>query len=364
MKRNRESCDNGSTCLKKARKEDSDDEVDAFDGTAKFGIRNQNRRRLQLSAEDWSHTSELDQFYTKECILKDVIIPVVKKYVNSATSLVDFSCGKNQFISLLNSSIRKGTAYDIAPTHEGIESGAIAMDWFKVKSLPRNACIGLNPPFGYRGNIAQKFIDHALTIGRPQYLFLILPIRKWNTPGYVEIEKVKLPLNAFLYLDGKEFSYPSFFHVFKLGNKSVPTQEMPKDLPGFTMITHASHVDRKRTSLIVRRVGYYAGRQFYIILNSVIYYFHKGEVRKGVSWTINKHNIDNSFWVIYFPQEHLFSLEQMTQYAKGVGKYMDEHAVTTREEDVKRALSINKSALVSMLISVLPAELVNNRNSS
>lgn len=40
--------------------------------------------------------------------------------------------------------------------------------------LPPNSIIGLNPPYGLRGELARQFIEHALRF-QPRLLALIVP---------------------------------------------------------------------------------------------------------------------------------------------------------------------------------------------
>lgn len=77
-------------------------------------------------------------------ILKD-IAEIVKPFVLPEDIFIDFSCGSNAFAPLLSC---KTISYDISPA-----PNAIAQDWFSVSSLPEDSIIGLNPPFGYQGQV-------------------------------------------------------------------------------------------------------------------------------------------------------------------------------------------------------------------
>ena len=319
--------------------------------------RNKNRSRTQATSVRLRDDGLLDQFYTKSTIIDDIIVPILKKYMHTDSIFVDFSCGQNTLGYRLKTYAREIIAYDIAPTVQALQSGAIVMDWFNVTSIPCDSFVGLNPPFGYRGNIAQDFINHTLKIGNPMCLFLILPIRnqKWDIPGYIEVEKIKLPLDAFICPNDDIFSFPCYYYVFKRSmNTTIDSSISSIVLPqGFNTHTHVKHVDMQRCSLLVRRVGYYAGRQFYFVINAIVSYYHKGKLSVGVDWDANKHNIDNSFWVIYLPPNKILNINELCSIADRMIFYMDDNAETTRKDDVKRALSINSSYLHSMILHCL-----------
>jgi hypothetical protein len=121
--------------------------------------------------------NNIDCYYTKLEILK-YIAKKVKPYINNDVTFVDFACGKNEFAPLLKC---KYISFDIVPY-----PGVTVQDWLTVDNLPNRLIIGLNPPFGYQGNLARQFILHALTFN-PLYLFLILPNMKWTPNNYEAI---------------------------------------------------------------------------------------------------------------------------------------------------------------------------------
>lgn len=69
----------------------------------------------------------------------------MQPYISKKDIFVDFSCGKNDFAPLLPC---KSICYEIAHV-----PGTICQDWFTVSKLPKNIIIGLNPPFGYQGQV-------------------------------------------------------------------------------------------------------------------------------------------------------------------------------------------------------------------
>ena len=86
---------------------------------------------------------------------------------------VDFSCGTNEFGAMLG--LKKWFGLDIyLPATNNCGQRFRWKNWFDVTWLPRDCVIGLNPPFGSKGELAQKFIDHALSF-KPRLLVLIVP---------------------------------------------------------------------------------------------------------------------------------------------------------------------------------------------
>ena len=314
-------------------------------------LRNQNRNRKQGSATKLQKQGVLDQFYTRKCIIESLVIPCIKKYMPKGSSYVDFSCGENLIGRMLDEYIGNVIAYDLEPTKEAIDSGAKQKDWFTVTEIPTPCYVGLNPPFGYRGNIAQEFINHTLQISSPVCLFLILPIREWKLEGYEQVERIKLPLDAFIEPNGNVLEYPCHLYVFKQATQQTkPAIATNKKLPsGYSALTHPKTIDMNRVCLLVRRVGYYAGRQFYFIIDGKTYFYHKNVLQENVTWSDNNHNIDNSFWCVYFPRVPI-NIEQMTSICNLASAWMDNNSLTTRKEDVKRAPSVNKKKLITMLM--------------
>ncbi|XP_072148269.1 protein ENHANCED DOWNY MILDEW 2 isoform X2 [Setaria viridis] len=103
-------------------------------------------------------------------------------YVEPGDTIVDFCCGANDFSRLLKEKLDKVQKkchfknYDLIQpkNHFGFEK----RDWMTVKlnELPRGSqlIMGLNPPFGVKASLANKFIDKALSF-KPKLVVLIVP---------------------------------------------------------------------------------------------------------------------------------------------------------------------------------------------
>ncbi|XP_008669978.1 protein ENHANCED DOWNY MILDEW 2 isoform X7 [Zea mays] len=96
--------------------------------------------------------------------------------------IVDFCCGSNDFSRLMKEKLDKVQKkchfknYDlIQPQHHFCFE---KRDWMTVQpnELPRGSqlIMGLNPPFGVKASLANKFIDKALTF-KPKLIVLIVP---------------------------------------------------------------------------------------------------------------------------------------------------------------------------------------------
>lgn len=103
-------------------------------------------------------------------------------YVEPGDTIVDFCCGANDFSRLMKEKLDKVQKkcnfknYDlIQPQHRFCFE---KRDWMTVQpnELPRGSqlIMGLNPPFGVKASLANKFIDKALTF-KPKLIILIVP---------------------------------------------------------------------------------------------------------------------------------------------------------------------------------------------
>lgn len=104
-------------------------------------------------------------------------------YVQDGDMIVDFCCGANDFSHLMKAKLdsvgKKNCSfknYDLFPTKNDFNFEQ--RDWFTVTpgELPRGPqlIMGLNPPFGVKGALANKFISHALQFD-PKLMILIVP---------------------------------------------------------------------------------------------------------------------------------------------------------------------------------------------
>ncbi|CAN6472132.1 unnamed protein product [Victoria cruziana] len=119
--------------------------------------------------------------FTKVSKLQE-IVEMLHWYIKPGDTIVDFCCGKNDFSSLLKDKLEEAGKkcyfknYDIfRPTNDFAFE---LRDWMSVErnELPTGSrmIMGLNPPFGVKGALANRFIDKALEF-RPKLVVLIVP---------------------------------------------------------------------------------------------------------------------------------------------------------------------------------------------
>lgn len=120
-------------------------------------------------------TKEKDQFFTpietaKHCF--DIFKTVIKEYNQNVEDFVfiEPSAGDGSFLNVLpNNSI----ALDIEPRHKNVIMGDF-LSWVPPPSVGDKKYIVFgNPPFGLRGHLALKFINHSYEFA--DYVCFILP---------------------------------------------------------------------------------------------------------------------------------------------------------------------------------------------
>ncbi|GLT66604.1 hypothetical protein SLA2020_389610 [Shorea laevis] len=116
-------------------------------------------------------------------ILNVQIVHKLHWYVQNGDMVVDFCCGANDFSILMKKKLEETGKkcsyknYDIVQAKNDFNFEK--RDWMTVqpKELLTGSqlIMGLNPPFGLRASLANKFIDKALEF-RPKLLILIVPV--------------------------------------------------------------------------------------------------------------------------------------------------------------------------------------------
>lgn len=160
-----------------------------------------------------------DQFFThpdtaKYCV--EVFKNVVKKYDGNKSPLnyVEPSAGSGNFLPYLDNFI----AMDIEPRHPDVEQMDF-LDWDPGNTGCRWVAIG-NPPFGLRGQLALKFVNHAAKFC--DYVAFILPqlfesdgkgVPRKRVYGLNLIHSEKIKSN-FLYPDGKDVTVECIFQIW------------------------------------------------------------------------------------------------------------------------------------------------------
>ncbi|KAG2678170.1 hypothetical protein I3760_12G131600 [Carya illinoinensis] len=139
------------------------------------------------------------------------IVDKLHLYVQNGDMIVDFCCGANDFSVLMKKKLEETGKkcsfrnYDIFQAK--IDFNFEKRDWMTVqpKELPTGSrlIMGLNPPFGVRASLANKFIDKALEFN-PKLLILIVP------PETERLDKKKPPYDL-VWDDEQSLSGKSFY---------------------------------------------------------------------------------------------------------------------------------------------------------
>ena len=199
-------------------------------------------------------TNTKDQYYTKQTVAQDCINKLKSVCDNSSDYLwVEPSAGCGSFSTLVPNCL----AFDIDPKNEGI----VLQDFLEwIPEHGKKYITFGNPPFGKQSTLAKQFIKHACKFS--DVVAFILP-RSFTKPSMSSafplefhcLETVELPSNSF-HVNSEEYDVPCVFQIWKRcetkREKYVPSIEI-----GFHFVKHT-----EPHTIVVRRVGVYAGRCF------------------------------------------------------------------------------------------------------
>ncbi|XP_027907180.1 protein ENHANCED DOWNY MILDEW 2-like [Vigna unguiculata] len=142
------------------------------------------QKQLKVYLAPFLHGMRYTSFgrhFTKIDKLKEVVNRL-HWYVQNGDTVLDFCCGSNDFSCLMKTKLEQmGKScsfknYDLFQPKNDFNFEK--RDWMSVNAeeLPHGSklIIGLNPPFGVKGFLANKFINKALTFN-PKLLILIVP---------------------------------------------------------------------------------------------------------------------------------------------------------------------------------------------
>ncbi|GAB2239620.1 hypothetical protein Droror1_Dr00025533 [Drosera rotundifolia] len=148
--------------------------------------------------------------FTKVDRLKE-IVNMIHWYVNEGDTIVDFCCGANDFSLLLKEKLDQTGKkcyfknFDIMPPENRFCFEK--RDWMSVcrNELPDGSklIMGLNPPFGCKAALANRFINKALDF-RPKLVILIVP------PETERLDKKRKPYDL-VWEDNQKLSGKSFY---------------------------------------------------------------------------------------------------------------------------------------------------------
>ncbi|KAL8150963.1 hypothetical protein V2J09_020771 [Rumex salicifolius] len=174
------------------------------------------KHKLQLYLGPFLHGARFTSYgrhFTKLDKLKE-IVDMLHWYAQDGDTIVDFSCGSNDFSCLMSKKLETVGKkclfknYDLFQPKNDFNFEK--RNWFSVgtEELPAGSglIIGLNPPFGVNGILANQFIDKALLF-KPKLLILIVPretqrLDRKRTPYNLIWEDANMLAGKSFYLPG------------------------------------------------------------------------------------------------------------------------------------------------------------------
>lgn len=171
--------------------------------------------------------------------------------------IIEPSAGSGAF----SNQIPNCLALDIAPENSSITKTNF-LEW-EPEYTDRNSVLVIgNPPFGQQCSLALKFIKHSTKFASTIAFILPKSFKKASIQSKIPLQyhlvlEQDLDNKSYM-LDGKEYSVPSVFQVWKenleLKRVQKPTLSLP-DAYKWTRVVNDANI-------AVRRVGVYAGRAF------------------------------------------------------------------------------------------------------
>ena len=195
-----------------------------------------------------SKKNEKDQYYTKESIALR-LSNKIKELFGEDCSYIEPSAGLGAF----SKNFEDILSFDIAPKFEGCNN----QDFLKLMDVPSKCIFVGNPPFGFSGNLALKFINHCAAL-KAKAICFILPrtfekifFQNKINLNYKLIYNEHVEKNAFI-LDGKDYNVPCVFQIWEHSD----TQRSKVSCGNNNWFV----LDNDNPDFCVRRVGGKAGK--------------------------------------------------------------------------------------------------------
>ncbi len=182
---------------------------------------------------------EKDQFFTSKAISEYCFKKTIEVLFNLGINekeyiFIEPSAGCCNFYNILPKDRRIGI--DIEPKGD-LKNELLKINYldYKPNNLDKKYIVIGNPPFGLRGNLALRFINHSYEFA--DIVAFILPPLFDSTGKGVPMKRVKgyklafsekLPLNSFEYPDGESVSVATIFQVWTKINTDKIKNEQKK----------------------------------------------------------------------------------------------------------------------------------------
>ncbi|CAI8596663.1 unnamed protein product [Vicia faba] len=175
-------------------------------------------------------------------------------YVQNDDMIVDFCCGANDFSILMKKKLEDTGKrcffknFDLLPTKNDFNFEM--RDWMTIrrKELPSGSrlIMGLNPPFGLKAALANKFIDKALEF-EPKLLILIVP------PETERLDKKQSPYDL-VWEDERFLSGKSFYLPGSVGTNDKQLEQWNVKAPPLYLWSRPDWTDKHK--LIAQKNGH------------------------------------------------------------------------------------------------------------
>ena len=218
-----------------------------------------------------------DIFYTNPEVMRtgvEWLAKHVKPVGSHRLSVFDFSAGDGAFSEVLGRAFSAPIyhAFDIHPTSNSVKQADFLELPPQYASQIYNCDVAcFNPPFGREGRTALQFWRAALKY-KPRWMLLILPFRPWKLSNMQIKERALLGAGAFYTIeDGYPFDAAAELLLLKCDyTRSAPPSVSERKDFAFKVTDTRKPLELPTGSmLLVRKVGFYAGKQCYVMTKDV-----------------------------------------------------------------------------------------------
>ena len=197
-----------------------------------------------------SKKNKLDQYYTKPEVAKTFSDKMKDLYKDC--SFVEPSAGLGSFSKNFNNIV----SFDLDPKFDG----CIHSDFLTLANsdIPENIVFVGNPPFGFGGQLALKFLNHCAKL-KCKAIGFILPrtFQKMffqnNIDNCLHLVHEEIVQKRAFILDGSEYDVPCVFQVWERRDKPRETIHAGEN-------THFVKTNKGDADIALRRVGGKAGK--------------------------------------------------------------------------------------------------------
>lgn len=256
----------------------------------------QNFRYVNGKAMKINKENVFDAYFTKPEIAKNLYetaCQVIAKYENvSKYTWLEPSVGDGCFYKLLDKEKRIGI--DIQRTaFDSIETD------FLDYELPEKPLIVIgNPPFGHRGVLALKFIEHA---HKAEFIAFILPMFfqslgkgsiRYRVKGFHLLYEQNLPQNSFYTADGKDKDVKCCFQIWSKNHKNPKNefswyrqkekQEPFNEILKVITVSLAKNRECGKEWIFNKKADFYLSSTFFK-QNAVVDSFDKVKYKSGIA---------------------------------------------------------------------------------